>query len=248
MKHSAALGGLILAVALLSGMAERWLFTLAAPQYGYYPDHMMNIGFGLTAQRDGLFKAYLTSSSDIPIQIGQTKYGQSVWQSRIGVNYPPLGLTLFWLQSRLLPNHSATYSPAILLEVMLRGVPLTDNQRAFIFAIVRARGGPANVLQDDVGAAVASLTPQQTLQWENARRFLGMQCNTVESRATMSITSILADAAMATAVFFIALALFGSRAALVAGIVCWIFPPLAMDTSFWGQQDSWIGASAAWMV
>ena len=63
--------------------------------------------------------------------------------------------------------------------------------------------------------------------------------NTYLSRVIMSSTAILAEIILVFGVFFVARHLFGRKTALIAGAVCWLFPPLALNSSFFGQTDAW---------
>lgn len=78
-----------------------------------------------------------------------------------------------------------------------------------------------------------------------------LQANTFGSRLVMSAGAILADAVMAAAALLLGRELFGRRAGLLAGGLTWLFPPLAMNSSFWGQVDSWVQAPmllALWLM
>ena len=252
---------LVLAIVLLAGAAERWALTEVAPRHGYFGDHMMNIGFGLIAQRDGLFSAYLTPVSKSPSQFYVVPVGedssepiQGLWKNRIAINYPPLGMALFWMQSKLLPSEPRRLSPLTSLSLALQAVDLSPQQQSALESEIQsqrmaaARGGAITVKQADVDKLAASFLPQQAQQWREGHRFLDVECNTVRTRAIMSMASVLADLAAAIGVFLAAMALFGPRSAVLAASVCWLCAPLAMDSSFWGQQDSWVLAPAMFML
>jgi hypothetical protein len=64
----------------------------------------------------------------------------------------------------------------------------------------------------------------------------------------MSIASILGELIAAAGAFLLVRRLAGPNLALLAAAVCWIFPPMAMDSSFWGQTDSWFIAPALFTI
>ena len=204
-----ALVGATIAAVVLAGLAARvWLASLA-PKYSYSPDAFGNIAHGLTAEPNGLLKAY-----EYPVDVRSGEFDPNsqpavngwVWQKEQGkftrrsykeaygreykfphkVRYPPLGLTALWLHVKLL----ALFDPSLM-------------------------------------------------------------ANTFTSRLVMSIGSILCDLVMAIGALLMARQLFGPRAGWAAGAVVWLLPPLVMNTTFWGQVDSWVLAPtllALWMM
>ncbi len=176
---------LIAVVALLAGLAGRVYLTSLAPRYAYKWDHFDNIQMGRAASEFGLLRVYGLAKEKLPTIQGQ-QYDQTEGAfvpvekpAMREVNYPPLGVTLFWLHDTLL----RTVAP-----------------------------GPVN---------------------------------TFGSRLVMSIASVLAEVLLAVVVFLLARRIASDRWALAAAVVCWLFPPLAMDSSFWGQTDAWFMAPAA---
>jgi len=98
----------VLAISLLAGSAGRcWLASLG-PRWAYLTDHFDNIQMGRTASQDGLFHVYTVPADRIPVLEGRrwedANHGFVPWTRKAirQVNYPPLGVTLFWLQSELL--------------------------------------------------------------------------------------------------------------------------------------------------
>jgi Gpi18-like mannosyltransferase len=194
----------VLAVVILAGLAgvaERLWLTSLAPRWAYKWDHFDNIQMGRTASQEGLFLAYAAQTPP-RMPPGQARppgryvpdvKGQ-IWEDGAGfvpitreavrqVNYPPLGLTLYWVQSSL-------------LEAVAPGQPV----------------------------------------------------NTFTSRLVMSLVSVLAELAAAVAAFLIVRRLVGTNAGLLAAAACWLLPPMAMDSSFWGQTDAWFIAPALFTI
>jgi len=75
-----------------------------------------------------------------------------------------------------------------------------------------------------------------------------LEANTFTSRLVMSLSSVAAELLLALLVFRLGTLLGGPKAGLLAAGVCWLFPPLAMDSSLWGQADAWIAAAATGTV
>jgi hypothetical protein len=196
---AAKLSPLILALVALAaavGVGERLWLTSLAPRWAYTWDHFDNIQMGRAASQAGLFHAYSLTPANGPSGAGRvpavTGYLWSdandafVLETRSAVrpvNYPPLGLTLFWVQSSLLE----------------------------------------------------SLQP-------------GLPVNTFTSRLLMSLASILAELATSVAVFLLVRRLCRPAIALGAAALCWILPPLAMDSCFWGQTDAWFIAPTLFIL
>lgn len=182
---SAALPWKWIIVLLLAGLAVRAGLCALAPRWAYYVDHLDFIGMGQTAQQFGLLKVYSVPAKDNPVIRGAAaqnngQMGTIERKSSRVANYPPLGISLCWLQSRLL----------------------------------------------------AALDPSMT-------------ANTFKARVIMSLASVAADLAMAAGVLLLGLELLRRpRPALIAAGVCWLLPPLMLDTAFWGQTDSWMLAGA----
>ena len=189
---AAKLCPLILAAAVLAGLAgiagRLWLTSLA-PRWAYKWDHFDNIQMGRAASQAGLFNAYGEAPQHIPAVTGyEWSEANSVFCPVIRpavrpVNYPPLGLTLFWAQSSL-------------LDAVIGKEPV----------------------------------------------------NTFTSRLIMSIASVAAELAAAAGVFLILRKLRGKNLALLAAALCWVLPPMAMDSCFWGQTDAWFIAPALFVV
>lgn len=176
---------IIFVAALAAGVAGRLYATSLAPRYAYTWDHFDNIQMGRAAAEDGLFRVYGVPREKLPTIQGWLfdpnggVFEPIAKQPVRQVNYPPLGVTLFWVQ-----------------DAMLRAIA----------------PGPVN---------------------------------TFSSRLIMSTASVLAEVMLAVLVYVLARRLAGHGWALAAAAVCWLFPPLAMDSSFWGQTDSWFMAPAA---
>ncbi len=66
-----------------------------------------------------------------------------------------------------------------------------------------------------------------------------MTVNTYTSRLVMALPVFAADVLLAIGVFLLARRLASPKAALVAAGVCWLFPPLVMDSAHWAQTDAW---------
>ncbi len=179
----------VVSLAILLGIAARLLLPIPAVKWAYVYDHYDNIGMGLTARAHGLFKVYSVPQRDNPELFGEIysrPQGRFVAFKRASprvANYPPLGVTLFYLQSEL-----------------FRRV--------------------------DKSLAV----------------------NTYTSRLVMSVASVLFDVILAFAVYLVGKQLASRTAALIASALSWCFPPLLLDTSFWGQTDSWFLALAVLLI
>lgn len=76
----------------------------------------------------------------------------------------------------------------------------------------------------------------------------GSLLNTFTARLETAILPMLAELALAAAVMALALQFAPRRAAFIAACACWLFPPLAMDSAFWGQTDAWVMAPSAWTI
>ncbi len=184
-----ALAAVCIAAAVVIGMAARLWMTSLAPRYAYVFDAFGNVAHGLTAQPEGLLKAYsLTRDKYIPVT-GPVWNGERErfvqFREAFGtdyyfpheVKYPPLGLTGMWLHVKLL----GLFDPSL-------------------------------------------------------------AANTFLERLVFSSLAIVCDALMAVAAWLIAKELFGVKAGWIAATVTWFYPPLMMNTSFWGQMDSWAQA------
>jgi hypothetical protein len=245
------------AMALVAGIALRAWLTCIAPQHGYFGDHLTNIGFGLTARLHGLSNVYKAPPASNPVMLSWLyPVGQGepvVWlrQNDERCNYPPLGLTMFWAQTFLLDRAPYPAGVEHRAEAALRACELAPPRRAALEKSLKelqaaaARGAP-NV--EELRSATlreleVSLSPDQRRQLEHVGQFMDVQCNTVRSRLAMSLLPLLAEAALLVAVALTVRRLASPKAALAAAAACWLCPPLAMDTSLWGQQDSWALAS-----
>ncbi|MHC4295501.1 MAG: glycosyltransferase family 39 protein, partial [Planctomycetota bacterium] len=179
----------IAAVGIIGGLTARVILPAPAAKYAYVYDHYDNIAMGVTARLHGLFKVYSVPVNQNPQLSGQRysrEKGQFVPYKRRPprvTNYPPLGVTLFYLSSEL-------------------------------FRLVDP----------------------------------SMQVNTYTSRLVASIITIMSDVVLAIAVWLVGRRIAGRTAALLAAVICWCFPPLVLDTSFWGQTDSWFLAPAVLLV
>jgi Glycosyltransferase family 87 len=61
--------------------------------------------------------------------------------------------------------------------------------------------------------------------------------NSSASRLVVACIQVVFDGAFALAVGFLAMALFGTGALRAAAALAWLFPPLVLNSSFWGQVD-----------
>lgn len=106
---------------LLGGLTVRAVLANQAPRVGYPWDHFDNIGMGLNADREGLLKIYsVTRESLHPVVGNLLEDGASIRISRLNdtlPNYPPLGMTLFWLQYKVL---DFLFSPLIANTISTR--------------------------------------------------------------------------------------------------------------------------------
>lgn len=64
-----------------------------------------------------------------------------------------------------------------------------------------------------------------------------LTANTLTARWVMQVPSVLAEIVLAAGVFMVGRQFLSRRRAFAAAAICWLFPPLAMDSSFWGQTD-----------
>lgn len=180
---------LVCAIVLVVGLAARLYLAELGTKWGYPWDHMDNIGMGATASQSGLLKVY-----SIPVEANPVLDAR-LWDEQTGqwqpydrrpprvANYPPLGVTLFYLTSSL-------------LEAIDPAMPL----------------------------------------------------NTFTSRTVGMIFSVAAGLVLAVGVWRVAGEFAGPKAAMAAGAVCWLFPPLMLDSAFWGQTDTWFLAPAVWAL
>lgn len=175
-------------VVLLAGVGGRVWLTDVSTRSGYKWDHFDNIGMGLSAAKHGLLDVYTIPSRDdlakVPGRVfdaGQFK--PYTRQAIILPNYPPLCISLFYLQAK----------------------------------------------------ALEAIDPPLT-------------ANTFTARLVMGSLATLAELLTAVGVFGLARMMFGTTAGLAAGALCWLMPPIAMDTSFWGQVDSFMLAPSVWLV
>ncbi len=100
---------------------------------------------------------------------------------------------------------------------------------------------------------VANYPPLGILLFQLQTQLLGtcdpsLEANTFQARLIMSISSVLAELITAAGIFMLIKELAGAKVGLIAASVCWLFPPLAMDSSLWGQTDAWPLAPAVWMM
>ena len=176
---------------LLVGIGARLALAPVGMRYGFFGDHFVDVIMGATAQEYGLVNIYNPEIEETAVIRGtEYRHGQPVKEynapSIQKVNYPPLIVSVFWLQTKLLRTLDPTF-----------------------------------------------------------------EANTVVARRVMSSASILAEILLAVVAYLIATELFGRRAGLIAAGVCWLFPPFAMDTAFWGQTDNLFMAPvmlAVWLM
>ncbi len=185
----------IVVIALAAGLAARLALPTIGVKHAYLWDLYDNIGMGVAASEHGLLNVYsitvdrkkgINENPELTGQLYDKKQGKFIEHKRRPprvANYPPLGVTLFWLESKLF-------------------------------------------------AAVDS----------------DMTVNTYASRLIMSLLSIIADVLLMVAVWLIGKRLTGPTGAALAAAICWCFPPLVLDSSFWTQTDSWFLAPAAWTI
>ena len=206
--------------------------TMAAPQHGFLGDHLDNIGMGLTAEHYGVTKVYSVAQTANVVVFGKWYWpGGSVTveprQAPRVANYPPLGLTVFWLNSKLL------------------GLPHDVARVELVCPKCAAR---QSLTMNLTANYEPTLCPRCRSAYMQYHVDPALVVNTVASRAIMSIPSLLAEAALAAGLFLLGQLLFGKKVGLIAAAVCWLFPPLAMDTSYWGQTDSWMLAVTVWFL
>lgn len=185
----------IVVIAIAAGLAARLWLPAVGVRHAYYYDLFDNIGMGVAAGEHGLLNVYsitvdrkrgINENPEVIGQIYSEQQGDFIEYKRRPprvANYPPLGVTLFWLESKL-------------------------------FGVV---------------------DPDMTV-------------NTYASRLIMSLLTIVADVLLMVAVWLIGKRLNGAVGGAVAAAVCWCFPPLVLDSSFWTQTDSWFLAPAAWTI
>ncbi|HUT56781.1 MAG TPA: hypothetical protein VNA25_02775 [Phycisphaerae bacterium] len=209
------------AAALVAGLGGRLWLTSLAPRWAYVWDHFDNIQMGRTATKHGLFRVYDVEPRSMP-QIPGYAYAEQaggfIPYVRPGprkVNYPPLGVTVFWLQSSL-----------------LRAVDPPGPNTIQAFKRERRELYPDPNYAPPEPPMLDDLTP----------------VNTFTSRLVMSIAAVAAELVAAVGVFLIARMLAGPVWGLLAAVVCWLMPPLAMDSSFWGQTDAWFLAPAVFTI
>lgn len=222
---------IIAVLALALGLAGRFALTQAAPMHAYLWDHLDNIDMGLTASHYGLTGVYSVSEwVNNPIVFGRhyTPDGNFTIEPRKAprvANYPPLGVTVFWLNSKLLGlPHDSTKAESFCPRCQARQTE-TLNLTAPPEVCTKCKGAYLQYRVDD------SIT-----------------VNTFASRLIMSIPSLLADILLAAGLFLLGRLMGGAKAGLIAAAVCWLLPPLAMDTSYWGQTDSWMLACTVWFI
>ncbi len=75
-----------------------------------------------------------------------------------------------------------------------------------------------------------------------------IEANTLVARLIMSSFAMLGELLTAVGVALIAWNLFGRKAGLWAGSLCWLLPALAMNSTFWGQVDGLMLAPATFLV
>ena len=231
---------LTIGAALVIGLLGRlWLTSLSA-RWAYVWDHFDNIGMGLTAEHYGLTKVYAVDPDKNPQMIGQVyaEDGRTSitprWPPRIA-NYPPLGIATFWLNSRLL----GLSDRSVQVEVVW---PDPNVRRTITVDVIGKR----------VHVLVGELVERELPDWRGRPYVIqanpSVLVNTFRTRIIMSIPSVLAELILAIGMFLLGRDLLGRRAGLIAACVCWLFPPLAMDSSFWGQTDSWFLAPTVFFV
>ncbi len=224
---------IIVCLAMAVGLAERIALTTAAPQHAYLWDHLDNIDMGLTADHYGLTKVYSVAEwTNNPVVFGRYygPDGNFAIEARKAprvANYPPLGVAVFWLNSKLLglPHDSAK------VELACPNCPARQS-----------------ISMNLTAPAPPTVCPQCRSAYLQYHVDPSITVNTFASRMIMSIPSLLADVLLAVGLFLLGNLLSGQKTGLIAAVVCWLFPPLAMDTSYWGQTDSWMLASTAWFI
>ncbi len=75
-----------------------------------------------------------------------------------------------------------------------------------------------------------------------------IKANTFSARIIMASVPFLAELITAIGVALIAFELFGRRAAIWAGALCWLCPPIILNSTFFLQIDSWVLAPSVFMV
>ncbi len=183
----------IVVIALAAGLAARLALPAVGVKHAYVWDLYDNIGMGAAASEHGLLNVYsirvdkvVNQNPELTGQLYDKKQGKFIEHTRRPprvANYPPLGVTLFWLESKLF------------------------------------------------GAVDSDMT-----------------VNTYASRLIMSLLTIIADVLLMVAVWLIGKRLAGPTGAILAAAICWCYPPLVLDSSFWTQTDSWFLAPAAWTI
>jgi len=75
-----------------------------------------------------------------------------------------------------------------------------------------------------------------------------VSANTFWSRCVMGSGSFLAEVLTAMGVFLIVRRFSTLKTAFLAGTVCWLFPPIMMDSAFWQQVDSFLLAPTVFLI
>jgi hypothetical protein len=173
---------------LLLGLIARAFLAERAPRDGYPWDHLDNIGMGLNADQHGLFRIYSIPPAALQAVPGRLfEGGQVVTISRscdTPPNYPPLGMTLLWLQ----------YKALVWLYHPLIG-------------------------------------------------------NTFETRLITAALPTVGDIFTAWGVHVLVMILTARRClAALAAVMIWLSPPLFMNSTLWGQVDSFMLTPTVWLV
>jgi hypothetical protein len=97
-----------LTAVFIAGLIFRlWLFGVST-RHGYTWDHFDNAGMGLAARKHGLFRVYKIGKEDLVAVPGQ-RYRDGEFEpiqrkAIILPNYPPIAMSMFWLQTGMLPK------------------------------------------------------------------------------------------------------------------------------------------------
>jgi len=176
-------------VALLVGLGLRVWSNHMSTYWGFFGDHFDHIGVGVTAQQNGLLKVYSVPISENPVTCG-TIYSWSSGQSRYlerqvprVVNYPPLAVAIFYVQT----------------------------------------------------VGLRTIDPS-------------MEANTFLARLWMASVPIAMELLLVVGMYLLVRELANPRAGIIAAIVCWLFPPIWLNASYWGQVDSWVLAPSVFAV
>jgi hypothetical protein len=135
-----------------------------------------------------------------------------------------------------------------LLEVY--SVP--GERNAGVLSQVRSRQGEWETVTVHYPMRIVFPPLLMTLLWAQTHLLGAIEptitANTLTSRWVMQAPSVAAEIALAVGVMLVVRRFAGPRRAWIAAGVCWLFPPLAMDSSFWGQTDMLPLAAGVFMV